>query len=367
MRLESAQGLKQLLLETLIEPFSARISRLRQVGASAVAAAEGTEHGSTVFGVGARPFETLPHIHRSVALGVSRHQGEYRLAVRLQRPGLLQGSLVEELTRQAKGEVDVKLIGRLDKRAKARRANAMPARVAAVIPWHQRNTRPLLMGSSVGHVDVTAGTIGAFVKRGSATYVLSNNHVLANEDLAKTGDRVLQRAAYDGGRQPSERIARVRFWIKLKKTGTNFADAAIAELDKGIVCDVSRLRGIVNGRDRKLAGLGPAFVDEGETVFKIGRTTGPTEGRVTAFDLDNVIVNYDSGNLRFDSQIEIEGVGRRPFSDGGDSGSLIVNSSMEAAALLFAGGDSGGSNGLGLTYANPIHRIFKELKAKLLF
>ena len=44
-------------------------------------------------------------------------------------------------------------------------------------------------------------------------------------------------------------------------------------------------------------------------VFKIGRTTGATGGRVTAFDLDNVIVNYDSGNLRFDGQLEIEGVG----------------------------------------------------------
>ena len=102
-------------------------------------------------------------------------------------------------------------------------------------------------------------------------------------------------------------------------------------------------------------------------MFKIGRTTGATAGRVTAFDVDNVIVNYDRGNLRFDNQIEIEGAGRTAFSDGGDSGSLIVNARMEAAALLFAGGDSGGSNGLGLTYANPIRDVLKALKAALLF
>lgn len=230
------------------------------------------------------------------------------------------------------------------------RAGTAPAAPPA-IPWYQRNTRPLLIGGSVGHVNVTAGTIGAFVERGDGTYMLSNNHVLANENLASAKDWILQRAAYDGGKQPSERVGRLRFWIKLKKTGTNFADAALAKIEQGVQRDVSRLRELVNGMDRQLAGIGPEFVDEEETVFKIGRTTGPTEGRVTAFDLDHVIVNYDMGNLRFDNQIEIEGVGSQAFSDGGDSGSLIVNARIEAVALLFAGGDSGGSNGLGLTYA----------------
>jgi hypothetical protein len=77
-------------------------------------------------------------------------------------------------------------------------------------------------------------------------------------------------------------------------------------------------------------------------------------------------VSYDTGNLRFDGQIEIEGAGARAFSDGGDSGSLIVNDDMLAIALLFAGGDVGGANGLGLTYANPIHRVLHDLKAQLL-
>ena len=357
MRLESAQGLKQELLKRIVQPFLVRASRLSTRDAMAV---------------GARPFDTLPLIHRSVALGVAPHQGEYRLAVRVQRPSLVQSPLIDLLTRQAKGEVDVRMIGRIDKRTKTDRATPrktmpMPVSAAAAIPWYRRNTRPLLIGASVGHASVTAGTIGAFVRRGDATYLLSNNHVLANEGLAKAGDWILQRAVYDGGKQPSERVGRLRFWIKLKKTGTNLADAALAEIDASVRVDSSRLRGLVNGRDRKLAGLGPAFVDEKEAMFKIGRTTGPTEGRVTAFDMDNVIVNYDTGNLRFDNQIEIEGAGSKAFSDGGDSGSMIVNARMEAAALLFAGGDSGGSNGLGLTYANPIQTVLKDLKATLLF
>jgi hypothetical protein len=270
------------------------------------------------------------------------------------------------MIREARGEVDVRIVGRIDKRPGARRA-ARSLVAPRAVPWYQRNTRPLLIGASVGHVNITAGTIGAFVTRGKATCLLSNNHVLANEDLARAGDRILQRATYDGGRQPSERVARLRFWIRLKKAGANFVDAALAEIDPDVAFDVSRLRDIMSGTDRRLAGVGPVPVDEGEAAFKVGRTTGPTDGRVTAFDLDNVIVSYDSGNLRFDNQIEIEGAGRTPFSDGGDSGSLIVNARMEAIALLFAGGDSGGSNGMGLTYANPIQRVLKDLKATLLF
>jgi cytoskeletal protein CcmA (bactofilin family) len=48
------------------------------------------------------------------------------------------------------------------------------------------------------------------------------------------------------------------------------------------------------------------------------------------------------GNLRFDNQIEIEGVVEgKPFSDGGDSGALVIDRDVRAIGLLFAGGESG--------------------------
>ena len=351
MRLESARGLKAQLLKDVVEP----LALANRLGG----------RGAVPFAIGARPLDTLPRIPRSIALGLTRSQGEYKLAVRVQRPSLLQSPLMDQLTRRASGEVEVRMVGRIDKRAKVRRAPRGAG--AVIVPWYQQNTRPLLIGASVGHVDITAGTLGAFVIRGKATYLLSNNHVLANEDRARAADWILQRAAYDGGRQPSERVARLRFWIKLKKSGANVADAALAEVEKNVPYDASRLRGLIGGLDRKLTGVAAAPMDEGDAVYKVGRTTGPTAGRVTAFELDNVVVNYDSGNLRFDNQVEIEGAGRASFSDGGDSGSLIVSADFKAVALLFAGGDSGGSNGLGLTYANPIDQVLSSLKATLLF
>ena len=66
----------------------------------------------------------------------------------------------------------------------------------------------------------------------------------------------------------------------------------------------------------------------GDVVHKVGRTTGVRHGRVTAFELDGVAVEYDIGVISFDNQIEIEGAGNRSFSDAGDSGSLIVDDQM---------------------------------------
>ena len=87
---------------------------------------------------------------------------------------------------------------------------------------------------------------------------------------------------------------------------------------------------------------------------------------MSAFELDNVVVGFGIGVLKFDSQVEIEGADSGPFSQGGDSGSLIVDAGHRAVALLFAGSDLGGSNGQGLTYANPIRAVLDALKVDFL-
>ena len=94
---------------------------------------------------------------------------------------------MEDLTKLAKGEVDVRYIGLVEKRAG---------------PWHRQRRRPLCIGCSVGHFNVTAGTLGAFVRPrgGGPLAILSNNHVLANENRGKKGDDILQPGAIDDGR-----------------------------------------------------------------------------------------------------------------------------------------------------------------------
>lgn len=286
----------------------------------------------------------------SVALGIApKGRGGYVLAVRIQQRALEGSRIVETIMKQAKGEVELRYIGRVAKRS---------------APWHQRRQRPLRIGCSVGHLKVTAGTLGGFVRprAGGELAILSNNHVLANENRAKAGDAIVQPGTLDGGVAPRDTVATLSSFPRLRRSGANLVDCAMAEITPGIAANVAALRGL--GR---LRGLGDAFLDEGAQVAKLGRTTGLTRGRVTAFELDEVYVSFETGILRFDGCVEIEGAEDGAFSDGGDSGSLIVDGGNRAVALLFAGSDQGGANGQGLTYANPIRQVLDVLKADLVY
>jgi hypothetical protein len=190
--------------------------------------------------------------------------------------------------------------------------------------------------------------------------ILSNNHVLAAENRGKKGDAILQPGPIDGGLNPADRVTTLTSFVRLNKTKPNLVDCAVAALDAGIKFNARTLDELGT-----LAGLGDAVLSDDEVVGKVGRTTGTTHGKVVAFELDNVMVEYDLGLLRFDDQIEIEGEGSEPFSRGGDSGSLIVDKGLHGVGLLFAGGDQGGSNGLGLTYANPLRAVLERLKVSL--
>jgi len=72
----------------------------------------------------------------------------------------------------------------------------------------------------------------------------------------------------------------------------------------------------------RLADSTPLDATEGMAVEKSGRTTGFTTGKVTDLSAD-VRINYDSGTFTFQNQIIVEG-NPGPFSQAGDSGSLIV-------------------------------------------
>jgi len=332
MHIDSARDLKAILLKKQVQPLAAS---LRKVSA---------------LGIGARAIAAVDPMQRTIALGITRKgKGAFRLAVRIQSRALEGSPQIEAIRKQAKGEAEVRYIGRVAKRA---------------APWNQSRQRPLLIGSSIGHFRITAGTLGCFVKtrRGSEVRILSNNHVLADENGGKKGDAIIQPGRVDGGKKGKDTVGKLDRFVKLTTSGSNFVDAAIAMLRAGIQFDSKTLKGI-----GILKGFQSSVPDVGGKVSKVGRTTDVTRGRVTAFELDNVIVGYDMGNLRFDGQIEIEGAGSGPFSQGGDSGSVIVNADRLAVALLFAGGDQGGSNGKGLTYANPIEKVFDELEVDLLF
>ena len=142
--------------------------------------------------------EPRPDAEPGIAVGLSpRPDGDYVVAVRAQTADGAGAQVVAEWTDRYGDDVDARIIGIVRKQQQP-------------VPWYRQRVRPLQPGVSVSHVDVTAGTIGTFARRlseaGDAVELLSNNHVLANENQAELGDGILQPGAYDGGDVPDDLI-----------------------------------------------------------------------------------------------------------------------------------------------------------------
>jgi hypothetical protein len=304
----------------------------------------------------------------TIALGlVPQAEGGFGIAVRYRLGVPRARSIVRKVSAEIGPDVDVRRTGRI------RPVSDLGPRPPAPTSQADGDTdrrRPLRPGISIGHVGVTAGTLGAFVTRSitggghragndagdGQLYALSNYHVLAGSPEARPGDIVLQPGPADGGLAPGDRIGELAQVVDLDALEPAYTDAAIARLDR-VPVDFDYPVGRVIKTARALGG---------EIVGKVGRTTSVTRGRVTAIELDDVIVGYeDLGALSFDDQIEIESLDDDPFSRGGDSGALVYREDGVALGLLFAGSESGGHSGKGLTYANPIDQVLEILGVEL--
>src|SRR3990172_7728642 len=98
--------------------------------------------------------------------------------------------------------------------------------------------RPAPGGVSIAHERVTAGTLGVLATRDGRAVILSNNHILANENNALFGDPILQPGPADGGRA-ADAIAHLDDFVpiafseralglkRLPTDGANIVDAAV--------------------------------------------------------------------------------------------------------------------------------------------
>ncbi|MBA2416311.1 MAG: hypothetical protein H0V64_10590 [Geodermatophilaceae bacterium] len=291
-----------------------------------------------------------PPVPRGFAVGIApRPDGAYAVAIRLTDETAAADSLAA-IAEQFGDDLDFRTVGEI----RPLRVEPDPPDVKDL----QARQRPIYPGLSVGHPDVTAGTLGGFVSfDGRRLHLLSNSHVLAESGQARLGDAVLQPGVADGGDPAADAVGTLASFVPLDSAEPNLVDAAVAVVAGGIDADPSAYPG---GPVGCVATAPPA---DG-LVQKVGRTTGLTSGRVTAFEVDGLMVQYDVGVLTFDNQIEIEGADAGPFSAGGDSGSVIwTTTDRHALGLLFAGSTTGGQNGQGLTYANPLALVLSELGA----
>lgn len=254
---------------------------------------------------------------------------------------------------------------------------------------------PVDLGSSGGNnnaydsskgniVDCCGGTLGALIQDSSGNkYILSNNHVLARSDQAAIGETIVQPgliddncSPYPGGKLTAVGTLTGFVPIKPSAGATTDVDAAIAAINPGAVNTSGAILelGSLQGNTLSAAPPGTSLNGgKGEspalnmTVAKSGRTTGLTCASVSALSL-SVQVSYYTNcaetspyyTKTYTNQIGIEG---NQFSDAGDSGSLVVDTSnAEPVGLFFAGGQS--STGVGEGVANPAGEVLSELGAQ---
>jgi len=239
--------------------------------------------------------------------------------------------------------------------------------------------RPAPGGVSIGHVDITAGTLGCLVTRGGEVFILSNNHVLADVNRARLGDPILQPARYDGG-TPADEIARLADFISIRfgteepecplASGTERAlNWAARTLGSSHRLQSYRLAPAENQVDAAIArplsadlverqileiGL-PQGVREatlGTRVQKSGRTTGHTQGTIRQIDV-TIGVDYDGRTATFTDQLMAGAM-----SSGGDSGSAVLDEAGYVVGLLFAGSDL-------TTVITPIQLVLDALSIQI--
>ncbi len=234
--------------------------------------------------------------------------------------------------------------------------------------------RPARPGISIGHFQITAGTFGCLVSKNGERLILSNNHVLANSNNAQVGDPVWQPGRADGGTS-ADQIGALAEFVPIAfdgqaPPGNGNGCSPLSSLlsvfaprpklqnapgDNKVDCALARpttpdlvLADILN--IGVPAGVGTATL--GTQLQKSGRTTGYTTGTVQQIDV-TVTVNYGGPTATFTGQLMAGAM-----SQGGDSGSAVLDMQKRVVGLLYAGSTS-------TTILNPIQFVIDALGVEI--
>ena len=260
--------------------------------------------------------------------------------------------------------------------------------------------RPARPGVSISHAGGATGTLGCLVRKGTQQFILSNNHILANLNQGQPGDTIIQPGLADGG-SPADVIAMLSTFIPIHFSvpttepspvqATSTAAPTASELEgcanilstlfKSLAQNASTLSQprpvgaspspqLDNQFDVALASLtdaalsDPSIVDLGSPprgildpalglkVIKSGRTSGISEATISQIDV-TVTVRYGDQLARFSNQMITT-----PFSQPGDSGSLVLDFDRNAVGLLFSGSET-------VSVVTPIRPILNTLGVEL--
>ncbi|HKQ99872.1 MAG TPA: hypothetical protein VJT09_04315, partial [Pyrinomonadaceae bacterium] len=215
---------------------------------------------------------------------------------------------------------------------------------------------PVQPGYSIGHVKSPGGTLGAFVKKGRKLLMLSNSHVLAYNGRGKRGDDIIYPCKFDGGAKPADLVGKLEDFVQFRAGGdfVNRVDCAIAEPLESRLEDIKK--------EIKRLGLPKGTVKprRGMKIMKFGRTTSKTTGTILDVHF-RTTVNYQGvGAVGFVNQVLCT-----RYTEGGDSGSLVIDKETGKAVGLHFSGAAAEDGNQGGSIFNPIDEVLKALGVKL--
>lgn len=216
--------------------------------------------------------------------------------------------------------------------------------------------KPVQPGNSIGHVKVTAGTLGAFVKLGNRLMILSNSHVLANTGKATKGDDIIYPGKLDGGTKSKDVVARLTDFVPFQMGGdfVNHVDCAIAEpLEERVAQIKQEIKGL---------GLpkGKIKPKRGMKITKVGRTSGKTSGRIVDVNFRTTVNFSGVGIVGFIDQVLCT-----RYTEPGDSGALVIDKKSGKAVGLHFSGSAAEGDSRGSSIFNPIDEVLKALGVTL--
>ena len=219
--------------------------------------------------------------------------------------------------------------------------------------------RPLKGGTQIGPVDRDIfGTICCIVKKTIRKgilkkphyYILSNNHVLANNNEYPIGTFFMQPSRSDGNVHTDMVAALTNFvritFLEDDSESENLLDAAIAE-----IFNLKIISNEIYSQGRLKGTTDPALL---LNVKKVGAKTGLTSGHIITINSSVKISTKDARSAIFKDQI-ISDLKTSP----GDSGSAVITIDNKIVGMHMASG------GDGFSIANNINIALKKLDVEL--
>lgn len=253
--------------------------------------------------------------------------------------------LIEERSKNNR-EVQVRLIQISPVKAQEDEAELQDTLGAGVEPYTTKK-RPMPPGYSIGIPEAGAGTAGLIVVKkedNSKVFILSNNHVLIQNN--RSFPSIIQQGATDGGTLSDNKIGSACEFIPLKDSpNVNTVDGALARPDRAADLDP----------DYPGVGEVPGHYNQvvlGWEMEKVGKRTGHGTGKITSISWSGII----SGR-KWENQVVVTNSEER-IGLPGDSGQVWLKKDDHHAGLVHHAGTSDGD----ISISYPIHWALTAFK-----